>query len=77
EKKITPAWKVALLAFVASFAVIVVVLAIINGISSGDPKASPYERGRSLGRQVAPFIIFAPLVGYIVQKSRIDRAKRP
>ena len=72
NKPLMSAWKTALLALLGAFAV----LLVISFSLGQDPNLTPRESGRKFGRQFGGFVIFAPIVAYIVQKSRIDSANR-
>lgn len=64
-----PAWKVAVVAAVVAFAGLVVAGIASGGMSSGNP----HRAGEAFGRKYGWIVLVAPLVGYIVQKWRIDR----
>ena len=64
-----PAWKVALVLGVTTF----IGLMVIGLASGGLDSSSPYKLGESLGQRWGWIVFVVPLVGYIVQKWRIDR----
>lgn len=64
-----PAWKVAVVAAVIAFGALVVAGLATGGMSSGNPHAA----GREFGQKYGLIVLLAPVIGYIVQKWRIDR----
>jgi VIT1/CCC1 family predicted Fe2+/Mn2+ transporter len=73
NKPLKPAWKVALWTLLASFGIMMALVFVIAATSASGNRR---EVRRKIAQQSSPFLIFAPLVAYVVQKSRIDSAKR-
>ena len=69
-----PAWKVSLFAFLFAF-VALLAIAGIFGVS-GSPE-DPRSAGERVGATYGWIVLLAPLVGYVVQKWRLDRAQEP
>jgi hypothetical protein len=67
-----PAWKVSLLSFLFTF----LVLLVISGVYAATSGKDPNKAGEEMGEKLAIFVILAPLVGYIVQKTRLDSANK-
>ena len=67
-----PAWKVSLFAFLFTFIGLIVMAGVIGGgISSDDPRSA----GEKVGETYGWICLAAPLLGYVFQKWRIDRAE--
>lgn len=64
-----PAWKVALVCGVLAFIALLVAGGVSGAMSSGDPE----KAGEAMGQKYGILVLLAPVVGYIVQKSRLDR----
>jgi hypothetical protein len=64
-----PAWKVAVVAAVVAFIALIVAGVATGGLNSSDPHAA----GERFGEKYGLLVLLAPVVGYIVQKWRIDR----
>ena len=68
DKELKPAWKVALQVLLVIMIPVMVIGGVMGGMHDGDPG--------KVGQQAAPFAVIAPVIAYIVQKTRIDSAKR-
>jgi hypothetical protein len=66
-----PAWKVSLFGFLFAFVGLLAIAGIAGGgFSSDDPR----DAGEKVGQTYGWICLAAPLIGYVAQKWRIDRA---
>ena len=68
DQQLKPAWKVALQTLLVVMIPVMVIGGVMGGMHDGDPG--------KLGQKAAPFALIAPVIAYIIQKTRIDSAKR-
>lgn len=65
--------KVAVMAFGAVVLAGIVLAGIVGGVLGGDGPLSPYERGQRIGQGITPLASIAAVIGYFVQRRRLDK----
>jgi hypothetical protein len=68
DKQLQPAWKVALKTLLAVMVPLMVIAGVMGASHDGNPE--------NMGQKAAPLVLLAPIVAYIIQKTRIDSSPR-